>query len=300
MSTSILIKGTDSIYSRQSEIEHSDLLLPRGDGYAALVAVGDGQKNSIIKLVQRSPLRILFPVVEGVHASEAVLINTGGGTTGGDQVEYRIDLLPGSSLAVTTQAAEKIYKAISVPARVTTKLEVKGGARLAWLPQETIVFNRARLRRAIALNVIDDAEVLVGEMLVLGRKARKERLDFLDVQDSWRVSREGRLIWADTFRVTGGVTENLQMAALLGDFSALGTFVYVGPSMDLMYSNLRGRSSECPNSVVGVTSVNGVLLVRILAKDSSILRHEAKSIIEAFQASLGQGPFKVPKMWNCS
>jgi len=300
MSTSILTKSNDFVGTGRTEDQRSDLLLPRGEGYAALVAEGNGHENRIVNLVQRSPLRVLFPVVEGIQASEAVLINTGGGTTGGDQFEYRIDSLPGSSLAVTTQAAEKIYKAISIPARVTTKLEVNGGARLAWLPQETIVFNQARLRRATSLNVIDDAEVLVGEMLVLGRKARRERLDFLDIQDCWRVSRAGRLIWADTFRLDGGSTKNLQLASLLGHFSAVATFVYVGPSIELMHSSLRGRSNDGPDSATGVTVVNGVLLVRILAMDSSVLRHEAMSIIEVFQASLGPGPFKVPKMWNCS
>ena len=84
---------------------------------------------------------------------EAVLINTAGGVAGGDRLELCVTALPGASIAVTSQAAEKVYRALNEPARVATRLKARESARLAWLPQETIVFNWARLHRTTEIEL---------------------------------------------------------------------------------------------------------------------------------------------------
>ena len=56
---------------------------------------------------QRSPIRIMFPRVDGGPAEEAVLINTAGGVAGGDRLEAGVIALDNASVAVTSQAAER-------------------------------------------------------------------------------------------------------------------------------------------------------------------------------------------------
>jgi hypothetical protein len=80
-------------------------------------------------------------------------------------------------------------------------------AKLAWLPQETIVFNWGRLSRETEIEVSSGAELLALEWLVLGRAAHGEEMVGGHIADSWRVKKDGRLIWADSFRATGGRVE---------------------------------------------------------------------------------------------
>ena len=79
---------------------------------------------------------------------EAVLINTAGGVAGGDRFALDVAVGENASLVVTTAAAEKVYRAIGTDSVIDVSLDVATGGSLAWLPQETILFDRARLSRA--------------------------------------------------------------------------------------------------------------------------------------------------------
>src|SRR5262249_19192488 len=154
------------------------------------------------------------------------IVNAAGGIAGGDRLETSVTLLSKASLAVTTQAAEKIYRALNEPAHLSTRLNVSAGARLAWLPQETIVFQHARLRRETQIQVVSGAEMLAVEWLVLGRTAHGEELCGGYINESWRVSIDGRLAWADSLRIADDTFAHLRRKALLADASAIATMIY--------------------------------------------------------------------------
>src|SRR5260370_32853657 len=105
------------------------------------------------------------------QVGEAVFKNRAGGIAGGDRLGYAVTTLANASIAVTSQAAEKVYRPLSEPARIATKLKACEAAKLAWLPQETIVFNWARLSRETEIDLSSGAELLALEWLVLGRAA---------------------------------------------------------------------------------------------------------------------------------
>lgn len=278
--------------------ESSDAAMQRGQGYGRLVVHGGKNGNRIVDLMQRSPVRIMFPTIEGRSCSEAVLINSGGGVTGGDKIDYHIVAMNGSNIAVTTQAAEKLYKAISLPAVISTRLEILEGAQLAWLPQETIVFDRSQFRRKTELDIAPSAEVLVAELLVLGRAAHGEKLAEVSIHDEWRVRKNGRLIWADAFRLTTPIAGHMNRRSLLGDCAALCTLLYSGTLVEVMQSLIR-KAAPSDGSWVGSTIVNGLLVIRIAARDAASLRQAVVVVLELFSATKGQGCFQVPKMWSC-
>src|SRR5258707_11201487 len=93
-------------------------------------------------------------------------------------------------MAVTSQAAEKVYRALSEPARIVTKLKACEAAKLAWLPQETIVFNWARLSRETEIDLSSGAELLALEWLVLGRAAHGEEMAGGHLADRWRLKKD--------------------------------------------------------------------------------------------------------------
>jgi urease accessory protein len=276
----------------------SDKCLQRSDGCGRLVLSGSENGTCIEDVFERSPTRILFPRTGHSRVEEAVIINTGGGVAGGDRLECSVTALPGSSIAVTSQAAEKVYRALHDPARVTTKLKARESARLAWLPQETIVFNGARIHRTTEIELFPGAELLALEWLVLGRAARGEVVLGGNIIDSWRVKKEGRLIWADSFRVSDEIFVHLNRKALLSNFNSIATLVYFGPDLDGRVEFLREiiPSLGCNGAA---TLVSGLIVVRLAAKQSSDLKVALRSFLQHLEPKLGSGPFRVPKMWSC-
>jgi urease accessory protein len=152
----------------------SDMDLQRAEGCCRIVFSGFEKQTRLVELFQRSPIRVLFPRTDGGAIEEAVLVNTAGGIAGGDKFQFEVIALADASVAVTSQAAEKVYRALREPARVVTKLKACEAAKLAWLPQETIIFNRARLVREMEIELSSGAELLALESLVLGRAAHGE------------------------------------------------------------------------------------------------------------------------------
>jgi urease accessory protein len=276
----------------------SDKDLQRADGCGRIVLRGSENGTCIEDIFERSPIRIMFPRTGDCGVEEAVIINTGGGVAGGDRHECSVSALPGTSIAVTSQAAEKVYRALNEPARVTTRLKALESARLAWLPQETIVFNGARLQRTTEIELFSGARLLALEWLVLGRAAHGEVVVGGSITDSWRVKKDGRLIWADSFRITDEIFPHLKRKALLSNCNAIATLICFGPYLDKRFDFLReiipSLGCNC-----AATLVSGLIVVRFAAKESSDLKLVLRSFLEQFGPELGSGPFRVPKMWSC-
>jgi urease accessory protein len=276
----------------------SDKDLQRADGCGRIVLSGSENGTRIEDVFERSPIRVMFPRNGHCVTEEAVLINTAGGIAGGDRLECSVAALPGASIVVTSQAAEKIYRALKEPAYVTTRLKVRESTRLAWLPQETIIFNWARLCRTTEIELSSGSELLALEWLVLGRAAHGEIVVGGSITDSWRVKKDSRLIWADSFRVSEEIFPHLNRKALLSDCNAIATLVYFGPHLDSRLGVLRDilPSLGCN---CGATLVGGLIVARFAAKESSDLKSALRSFLQRFGPEIGSGPFQVPKMWSC-
>jgi urease accessory protein len=275
----------------------SDRDLQRADGCGRVVLSGSEMGVRIVDVFQRSPVRIMFPRV-GCALEEAVLVNTAGGIAGGDRLEFGVTALASASIAVTSQAAEKVYRALNEPARIATKLQACEAAKLAWLPQETIVFNWGRLSRETEVELSSGAELLALEWLVLGRAAHGEEMVGGHITDSWRVKKDGRLFWADCFRITDEVFPHVHRKALLSNCKAVATLIYFGPHLDARLEYLRAIAAplECH---CAATSVAGLVIVRFAAKASYDLRLAVRDFLQQFSRELKPGPFRVPKIWLC-
>jgi urease accessory protein len=276
----------------------TDNELQRSVGVVRIVLEGSEGGTRIADVFQRYPLRVMFPRTCSSEVEEAVLVNASGGVAGGDRLEFAVTAPGNTSAAVTSQAAEKVYRALSEAARISTRLKVGEAAKLAWLPQETIVFNQARLSRETRIDLVSGAELLALEWLVLGRTAHGEELAAGHLDDSWRVRIDGRLAWADSFRVTDGTFPRLRSRALLSNSKAMATLICFGPHPDRRLEFLRDLA-PLPGCQFGATLVGGLLVARFAADRSSDLRLVLRSLLEEFDREFGPGPFKVPKMWSC-
>jgi len=240
----------------------------------------------------------MFPQLGNALFREAVIINTAGGVAGGDRLDLEVTALADATITLTSQAAERIYGALDQPARLSTTLTACAAAKLAWCPQETIVFDRARMRRETRVAVSADAELLALEWIVLGRAAHGEAVTGGSVVDSWRVEQDGRLVWADTLRITDDVFPHLRRSALLADVTGVATLVHVGPDLKRRLECLRDWAASL-GCLTAATMVGRLIVVRFAAAEASTLRTGLRSILDQFDRAFAPGPFGVPKMWSC-
>jgi len=276
----------------------SDNDLQRAMGGVRIVVAGSARGTRIAHIFQRYPVRVMFPGTGRSDMREVVLVNSSGGVAGGDRLEFAITALANASAVVTSQAAEKVYRALSEPARISTRLKVSEDAKLAWLPQETILFNRARLSRETSIDVVSGAELLALEWLVLGRAAHGEEVTAGHINDSWRVRIDGRLAWADGFRVTDGMFPYLCSRALLSGSNAIATLLCFCTRRDRRLEFLRDLA-PLPACRFAVTSVGGLLVARFAADRPASLRQALRTVLQGLDQEFGGGPFGVPKMWSC-
>lgn len=275
--------------------------LERCDGALTLaLARGAAGQTRIDDLYQRDPCRALFPAGEPDDIFQAVLLTTSGGLAGGDRIAAAISAGAGTRALVTTQAAEKVYRARAENTVVSVDLSVGAGAWLEWLPQETILFDGARFRRETRVMLAADARLIAAEIVVFGRAARGERLAAGHYLDRWRIAREGRLVWADALGWADAPAGALAHAAGFAGAVAAATIVYAGPDAAEQLAAARealGGATRPGATLSGVTLVNGLLVARFLAKDAQPMRSGIAQLWCKLRQKAGKLPPRLPRTW---
>lgn len=225
---------------------------------------------------------------------EAVLINSSGGLTGGDRLDWDFTAAAGTHVTLTTQACEKIYKASSDTARVATRITVQDGAALHWLPQESIVFDQASLTRTLDVDLHESSEFLGVEAILLGRTAMGESVNAGMVRDRWRIRKQGKLIHAEELALSGPVKEIAAQKAVLDGCVAFATLLYVGPKAESYLATVRRlMDAQGERDFVGTSLWNDKLIARFMSSDGFRLRKLLVPVISALRDGAS-----VPKVWN--
>jgi urease accessory protein len=239
-------------------------------------------------LHESGSLRVRFPSPEADGLS-AVFVNTAGGIAGGDRFDIAIAAGEASRLAVTSAAAEKVYRAEGPPAQLDIALNAAAGAHLTWLPQETILFDRARLSRRIDIDLADSASLLLCEIVVFGRAAMGERVRRGQFVDRWRLRRGGRLVFAETVRLDGEIGEKLDRRAIAKGGVAVGTALMV-PGDETLVERIRTLSGSFGGEV-GLSAWNGFAMARFCAQDAARLRADMMAVLAVASGSA------LPRLW---
>ena len=243
-----------------------------------LVSVKHGaDRTRLERLHQSGCLRLRLPRVAG-DVPHGVLINTAGGLTGGDRLEVEAVLAPGARLALASQTAERLYRSPTGAARVDVTLRAGADARLAWLPQETIAFEGAALRRTLDVSLAEGARFLGVESVVLGREAMGETVRTLAFRDDWRIRLGGRLLHAEAVRIGADAGRWLERAAGLGQRRACATVLLVSPDAPALVREVRELAGEV-GAADAWTGPAARLVVRLLAHDGHSLRLRLAAIL---------------------
>jgi urease accessory protein len=243
----------------------SPSLQPRARGEARVSVRDGGGRTRLAGLRQAGSLKLVFPQGAGMTA---MVVNTAGGVTGGDRLSLAAEAGAGARLTLTTQAAERLYAALpGEPGRIANRLSLEGGARIDWLPQETIVYDRARIERSLAIEMDADATLLAVEPLVFGRRAMGERVTSLALTDRIRLSRGGELLLADTLRLHGDAAAILARTA--AGAGAAATLLYAAPDAEARLPALRAL---LPATAGASLARPRLIVARFLAGDGFSLR----------------------------
>jgi urease accessory protein len=221
---------------------------------------------------------------------EAVLINTSGGLTGGDRVNWQVDAGAGTHVTVTTQACERVYKSSGGHAEVNSTLSVGAGATLHWLPQETILFDQGALRRRLDVDLAEDACFIGLEAVLLGRKAMGETVASGQFRDRWRIRRSGQLIHAEELDLSGSIDQRMASRATLAGHQAFATLLYCAPDGEAKLDRIRTLAQ---GQIAGASHWKDKLVVRIVASEGFELRKILIPIISLLRN--GDAP---PKVWH--
>jgi urease accessory protein len=234
-------------------------------------------------------LRVRFPGAPAAEL-EAVTVNTGGGMTGGDAFDIDVSVGENARLVVTTTAAEKIYRSLGPPVTVNVKLRVAAGGTLAWLPQETILFDRASLHRRIEVDLAEDAQLVLVEPLIFGRTGMGEAVRNGALHDTWRVRQGDRLIYAEGTQLSGDIEQSLGETAVANGGVAIATALVV-PGDETLTDAVHAMGDEFRGEV-GVSAWNGRTVLRFCARDGAALRHDITCALATIRTS------PLPRNWT--
>ena len=268
----------------------------RAHGRVRMSFVRRAGRTSLETLFQEGSSRVLLPQVAPRASPQAVLLNTSGGITGGDSVHTEVRIGPGAGAVITTQAAEKIYRSADGDGRVNTDLTIAEGGWLAWLPQETILFDGGRLARETRLNVAKGGRILACETLMFGRQARQEAMRSGLLQDSWRLHRDGKLAWADVLRLEGDVAGILARPGVADGAVAMASVLYVADDADTLLEIARDLTG-CAHVTAAATNLGSVLLARFAADSLYDLRRELIPFLCLFLEAAAI-PTTLPRAWS--
>jgi len=260
----------------------------RAIGRIALAVRADGGRSRRARIHEAGSLRLRFPNGTGSGALEAVLINTAGGMTGGDRFDIDVALGAGAKLTVTTAAAEKVYRSLGPQTHIAVGIKVAAGAALAWLPQETILFDQVRLRRTIDVELAAGAQFLLAEAIVFGRSAMGETVAHGSVSDRWRIRAGGTLVFAETLRLDGAIAQRLAERAVAAGSVAIANVLKI-PGDAASLAAVRALKADFAGEV-GISVWNGLAAARLVATDGAALRHDLICVLAALGAPL-------PRLW---
>lgn len=251
--------------------------------------------RTIVARRHEGPLQVqkaLYP--EGDAVCHTIVVHPPGGIAGGDALTIETACAAGAHALVTTPGATRWYKADGRKARQVVKLAVAGN--LEWLPQETLVFDQARVDSSIDIAITEDAALIGWDVVALGRTASGESLREGEFAQTIRLAADGRLLWSERTRVTGGDALLDSPVGLAGQ-PVFGCLWAHGPAWtDATIETLR---DALPGATAITRLAPRLLLARALGSTTAVVRNALEEVWRRTRPLVFGGRSAVaPRIWS--
>tara|TARA_R110000737_G_scaffold346257_1_gene375815 strand:+ start:199 stop:1074 length:876 start_codon:yes stop_codon:yes gene_type:complete len=286
-------------------ISRSEVLQPVSsprwaDGAAEIGVVAMDGETRLSHLYQSDPCRVLFPRPPSNGPFEGAIVTTSGGLVGGDRLRFAVTARADSSACITSQAAEKIYRSTGATTEIDIRLTAERGAVLEWMPQETIVFDGARLRRNTRIDAASGSKLLAGEIVVFGRIAHGETFTKGLLHDGWRIYRDDALIWADALHLDGDIAGTIAAPMTFGGATASATLLYIADDAEERRAAVREMMDTISGDFcrVAASCIGPILIMRFLGPDAAQVRQAYSRLWALVRSEILNFPAALPRVWE--
>ena len=249
------------------------------------------------------PLRVLqrlYP--EGPGICHHVLVHPPGGVVGGDVLELDARLEEGTHAVLTTPGATRFYRSDGPSALQTAQVALAPGARLEWLPMESIAHRGCIAQNRLQLSLAEGAEAMGWDLLALGLPASGDQFDsgqylqHLEVQGAWL--ERGLIDAADTRLLHSplGLARRRVLATL---WFAAGT-AWAPARRDALLDAARAELAHDPLCAhAGATAAHPrVVVLRVLADSVEPAMALLRRVRAAWRALAWQLQANPPRLWQ--
>ncbi|WP_428607382.1 urease accessory protein UreD [Sedimenticola sp.] len=266
-------------------------------GWLAVLHLGFRQVAGKTLLADRSrqgPLavqRALYPEGDCCHI---YLLHPPGGVAGGDRLRISADVAQNASALVTTPGATKFYRTSGPWASQRQTLTVTDGS-LEWLPQENILFPGAKIELATTIHLQGNARFIGWEIHCLGRPVNREQFDRGEALFRFSLQRDGLPLLHERLHLKG--PDDLAAPAGLRNQPVIGT-LYATTETSGQLESLRALIPPALQQNVGITRLDGLLIVRYLGNSTEAVRTLFSELWKALRPVVVNRPPCAPRIWN--
>ena len=251
----------------------------------------------------QGPLRVLqalYPEGEGI--CHHVLVHPPGGIAGGDELQIQVRLEAGTHALITTPGATRFYRSEGATALQQAQLQLEAGARLEWLPLETLAYPGCIADNRVRAELAPGAEMLGWDVLALGLPASSqgfERGSFhqqLELPGQWL--ERGRIVAGDRLLLDSplGWAGRRVLATL---WFAAGQALAPARRDALLDAARAVVAGHALAPTTGVTAVQpSVLVLRALAPGVEAALNLLMQVRAAWRAAAWQLVEAAPRVWR--
>jgi urease accessory protein len=259
--------------------------------------------RSVARHRHTGPLRILQSLYpEGDGICHNVLVHPPGGLVGGDTLDLKVAAGAGAHGLITTPGATRFYRSSGEPAVQRTAITLEAGARLEWLPLETICYSGCLAENHLSLKLEPGAELMGWDLTALGLPAAGKPFD----SGSFCQHIEVAGVWLERALISASDSLLLNSPLGLAGRRCFGTLFFVGGSkldrgrrqsgLDKAREILQAHSL-C--ATAGATSPDGcVLVVRVLAPVVEPAMDLLRSVWRVWRRHFWQQDGASPRIWS--
>lgn len=262
----------------------------KGIGFLSYKTIDNTTKLN--DLFQQGSLKIRFPSSFN-EFSEAVLINTAGGYTGGDYCKLKIEVDKDSKVLISGQAAEKVYKCIDGKVKIINQIYLGEKSKFLWLPQELIMFNESRIKRCNTINLSQSSMFFGVESVVFGRHKMGEKVYEGMFDERWKIILNNKLIFSDFSFIDGDINQKIKNPAILDGSNSMSSIIFYKNNMGNLLDKIRNSIVDLPCETGVSMILNNLMVFRLVSKNSRILKEAISKIFYLIFPDL-----ELPKTWR--
>jgi urease accessory protein len=243
-------------------------------------------KTVLSQNYSRPPLQVMRAIRDEAGCLCVYLLSPTGGVVQHDRYRINLTLEDGAHALFTTQSATKIYRMPDGCAEQWVQIEVGRGALLEYVPDAAILFAEADFHQRTEVTLAAGGVALLTDVIMPGRLARGERLQFRRFANRFVVRDEAGLIAFESSVMQPALTDFDALGRLDG-FSCWGTAYIVG--------DIAGRGGDFQRFALNFHSrladllpakdgIGGISLLHRGGLSVRVLSHRLETIYTVFHA----------------